>query len=226
MTTDVQKETSDAPEALVDTTTAPDASDASAEVLAKARFEAFGLVTEARKEAESIIDEAREQAADIVKEAEMIAESIRDAARLEASEARAERHDTPAAEDSAEVTPETTAALEAEHQELEDRVGSLRDLADQLEDRFAQLAADSEPQVAPVATGTEDASDAPVLDYSPSVEPPAPEVEQTVGETDGEAEKGSFYSRRSAKLPRIGDEGGKSALDMMRSIRASLDDDA
>ncbi len=38
-------------------------------------------------------------------------------------------------------------------------------------------------------------------------------------------ERGSFYSRRSAKLPSIGEAGGKSALDMMRSIRETIDED-
>lgn len=78
---------------------------------------------------------------------------------------------------------------------------------------------------AAVTRATADVAEAPVMDYSPSVEPHEPQDDAEESEGDGPAEKGSFYSRRSAKLPRIGDAGGKSALDMMRSIRATLDED-
>ena len=36
-------------------------------------------------------------------------------------------------------------------------------------------------------------------------------------------ERGSFYNRRSAKLPRLGDDGGRGALDMTRAMREALD---
>ncbi len=122
-------------------------------------------------------------------------------------------------------TAESVATLENEHRELTDRVGSLRLLADQLEERFAALAATANaPHPAIEETPR------PVLDYSPSVPAPARTVVEstqagTADSTTAPAEeRGSFYSRRSAKLPRIGDAGGKNALDMMRTIRESYDD--
>lgn len=214
MTTDMQ-ETSDTAQ-LAD---AEALEKQSSEILARARYEAFGLVTEARKEAESIIDDAKSEAAEIVREAEMTAESIRDAARINASETRAAS--------AIEIDPEKQAAveqLEAEHAELTERVGSLREIADQLEQRFAALVETTPTPTTDVAE-TEDVSTAPVLDYQPSV-PLAEPVDQHAEKADQPAkgEKGSFYSRRSAKLPSIGESAGKSALDMMRSIRATIDD--
>lgn len=209
--------------------TAASPGDQATEVLAKARYDAFRLVTEARQEAETILDQAREEAAEITREAELKAESILDAARVQAAEIRSSE---PVATE--EVTEESVAELEAEHQQLTDQVGSLRALADQLEKRFAALAAQAETRPAtPPADPQHEASPpssgpaGPVLDYSPSV--PAPSRAEAVADKaeDGEEpeeERGSFYSRRSAKLPRIGEAGGKSALDMMRSIRETFDD--
>lgn len=211
-----------------DTVAAPTSNDAAAEakeVLAKARYEAFRLMTDARAEAEEILEQARAEAETIRTDAEMQAESIIDAAHLRADQVRTTE---PAAE-----TVESVAQLEQEHEELTQRVSSLRTLADQLEERFAALAAHA---TAPRPELEEPPR--PVLDYSPSVAPP-PKVEpdEADGGTDTSAadgseasaddevtaERGSFYSRRSAKLPRIGEAGGQSALDMMRTMRANID---
>lgn len=64
----------------------------------------------------------------------------------------------------------------------------------------------------------------PFIDYSPAVAPPPKASEVAEEEAEVPVERGSFYSRRSAKLPSIGDAGGKSALDMMRAIRETFDD--
>jgi vacuolar-type H+-ATPase subunit H len=82
--------------------------------------------------------------------------------------------------------------------------------------------------VAPIDVSAANASDreelidepaAPVvLDYAPSVEP----VKTASGEAIEEnqpAERGSYYSRRSAKLPRLGDSAGHDALGAMKSVR-------
>lgn len=188
------------------------------DLLAKARYEAFSLVTEARNEAEAILAEVRGEASDRMHEAELQAESIVDAARLRADEVvMAEDPNEPA-----------NAELEAEHEELTERVSTLRSLAAELEQRFDALTAQAEghpiePKPANLSpTEAHAPSEAPVLDYSPAVAPP-PRADAEE-EDQGDEEKGSFYNRRSAKLPRIGDEGGRSALDMMRSIRGTFDD--
>lgn len=218
-TTDMQHEASHAPSGDAHGTQASDATqlaaDEAAGALAKARYEAFRLVTEARQEAEEILDEARSEAAVIRKDAEVQAESIIDAAHMRSKEiiASSEPDGDPHA-------AEAVANLEHEHEELTQRVSSLRTLADQLEERFAALAA-----TANANHPTIEEPPRPVLDYSPSV--PHPVTEEPLEDEDMplESEKGSFYSRRSAKLPRIGDAGGKSALDMMRSLRENFDDE-
>jgi cell division septum initiation protein DivIVA len=217
-TTDMQRGTSHvaAEEDLIaaGTDPVPSADDAARSILAKARYEAFRLMTDAREEAEDILAEARAEADGIRTEAEMQAESIVDAAHMRADEIRS----APAPEDP--HSAESVATLEHEHRELTDRVGSLRLLADQLEERFAALAATANAPH-PVI----EASPRPILDYSPSVPSPRTQpVEVAEPEAAPAEERGSFYSRRSAKLPRIGDAGGKNALDMMRTIRESYDD--
>jgi vacuolar-type H+-ATPase subunit H len=221
----------DATDEVVLEETSEDATDdhGTKELLKKARYDAFRLVTEAREEAESILDDSRNEAADIVREAEMTAESILDAARLQADDLRSKIATDTSPDPEAEAS---VAELEAEQQELTDRVGSLRELADQLEERFAALAAHSdttepEDSTPRPANGREDTdSSKPLIDYSPAVAPPQKEDAATSEADDSPTEeRGSFYSRRSANLPRIGDAGGKSALDMMRSIRESFDDD-
>lgn len=192
----------------------PGPEDEAKSILAKARYEAFRLMTDARAEAEEILDDARTEAEAIRKEAELQAESIVDAAHMQAEEIRTA---APPAE-----APESVAHLEQEHEELTQRVTSLRTLADQLEERFAALAENanaSRPEI--------DEPPRPVLDYSPSVAPaprPEPALDEAPLDDDVPTERGSFYSRRSAKLPRIGSDGGQSALDMMRSIRETFDE--
>ena len=197
----------------IDATT-PAAADEAKDILAKARYEAFRLMTDARQEAEEILDQARTEANAIRTEAEMQAESIIDAAHMRADEIQQEGATSEA--------PTSMTQLEQEHEELTERVSSLRSLADQLEERFAALAETS------VQRPSIEEPPRPVLDYSPSVPHPEPIVEADVADEDPkpvEEERGSFYSRRSAKLPRIGEAGGQSALDMMRSIRESFEDD-
>jgi vacuolar-type H+-ATPase subunit H len=217
-TTDMQKDTAASVADHTEASAEPqvDTGDEARQLMAKARFDAFQLVTEARKEAESILDEARQEAAEIVTAAKMQAESIVDAAHIGADEVRASHDaDPPSSDPAADGEPE--GALVAEHDQLVERVTSLRAVADQLEERFAALAATAQNQARP----NPDASTAPILDYSPSV--PAPKPEAVVDE-EPPADRGSFYNRRSAKLPSIGDAGGRSALDMMRTIRGAFDE--
>ncbi len=57
------------------------------------------------------------------------------------------------------------------------------------------------------------------LDYSPSVPRPIPSV---VNDEPANEERWSYYSRRSANLPRSGDSGSKDALSAMRSMRRNI----
>lgn len=186
------------------------------DLLAKARYEAFRLVTDARTEAEDILAGARAEADAIRAEAQRTADSIIDAAQRQADE-------TATASEPLD-SHESVTQLEQEHRDLTQRVTSLRSLADQLEERFAALADTARPSPSDI-----DESAGPILDYSPSV--PAPDTSGPGRDDESDEateplmpERGSFYSRRSAKLPRIGDAGGHNALDMMRSIRQSLEE--
>jgi hypothetical protein len=122
--------------------------------------------------------------------------------------------------------------LEAEHQALSDRVSTLRTLADQLEDRFAALAAPTAETAAPEekaqdAMPTKDSptpkTSSPTIDHMPSAAHPSDNDEST--EPEATEERDSFYNRRSANLPRIGEEGGRSAIDMTRSMRKLMETD-
>ena len=203
------------------------AEDASRELLAKARYDAFRLMTEARDEAETILDEARAEAAGMAEAADILASSKAEKTKIQAAEIVESAHEEAAtivagahrrAGEEAAATDD--AALEAEHKALSERVSTLRTIADQLEDRFAALAKTADPD--PDQSLAAGASTAPKMDYSPSVAPkpadePVPEVETP------EVERDSFYNRRSANLPRLGEDGGRSALDMTRSMRQSLE---
>ena len=254
MTTDTQHEPSEA--VAADVTVDATEGEQAKELLAKARFDAFRMVTDGRKEAESILEEAKEEAARILAAAQDTAASVVESAETKAEEIHSSTED---ATTEAAATETAVAELEEERQQLTERVGSLRVLADQLEERFAALATHAntsklhnearndeastpldhselpmEPtaDVAPVAenpsadeTAVEPSKPVakPVIDYSPAVAPPPKASDLDRGD-EVPVERGSFYSRRSAKLPSIGDAGGKGALDMMRAIRETFDD--
>ena len=199
-----------------------EADEQAVKVLAKARYDAFRLVTDARDEAEGILDEARKSAESIIHTAEVTAEAITDAARMQAKEIMT----SPPAEIANDER------VVGHREALDIQVAELKEIAERLDARIAQAA-----EAAPSSTSEHAAdpayepSQAPVLDYSASVEAP-PKAEDAADALEEDpfvdpiehTRRGSFYSRRSAKLPSIGEAGGKSALDMMRSIRESLDE--
>ena len=217
------------------TADASQAESASRQLLAKARYDAFRLMTEARDEAERILDEARAEAAGAKKAAEVVADSVAEKAKIDAAAiVESAREEAAAIVASSHRTagelnpPGSDDALEAEHRALSQRVSTLRTLADQLEDRFAALAKTAgahpaEPDAtSPDASGAVDSSA--MLDYSPSVAP-QPSVDVASHPEAPARERGSFYNRRSANLPRLGTEGGQGALDMTRSLRENLETD-
>lgn len=210
------------------------ASDIAKDLLATTRYDAFCLMTEARKAAKSILDEARAEAAGTLTAARITFESSSERAASEAeAKVLAAQEEAAAivarAYRSAGEHPDSHSgsALEDEHRNLSLRVSSLQRLADELEARFTTLVVDAENSPTPPSTSTEaPASNAtsgePVIDYSPSVAPskskPAPTHEST-------PDRRSFYNRRSAHLPSVGENSGRNTLEMMRLIRASFDTD-
>lgn len=218
----------EAPSQALSSASEAQAVDASRQLLAKARYDAFRLMTEARDEAETILDEARAEA-----EGTKTAAALRSVSDVEAAEARALEIVEAAQEEAASIVAsahrtageqteaENAESLEAEHKALSDRVTTLRTLADQLENRFAALAATA--AAAPSAAApNEGRTTSSAVDYSPSVEPPS-KPEDGQNEPAPVEERGSFYHRRSAKLPRLGEEGGRGALDLSRALRNAMD---
>jgi hypothetical protein len=203
---------------------------ASRELLAKARYDAFSLMTEARGEAETILDEARAEATGTLTAARITAESTTSKAKANADATKlAALEDAAAIVASAHRTageqspPEDSVALNDEHRALSERVSTLRTIADQLEDRFAALAMTAGISPARATDSSSDATrsnPAPALDYSPSIPTPVKD-EVAVTPDEREIERDSFYNRRSANLPRLGEDGGRSALTMTRMLRES-----
>jgi cell division septum initiation protein DivIVA len=233
MTTTDISEDADAVDSSKEANIVAEANEEAKQILARSRYEAFRLVTEARDEAETILDEARAEAAGTVKAATITAESKVDAAEIRATQIVEEAQSRAANLAIASQDVQTSgsepdlsdnSALEAEHEELAERVSSLRVLADKLEDRFAALAANA--PTAPEQRSHENTdSTSSGIDHAPSVAPEAKVTSDSVAEEPTE-DRGSFYSRRSAKLPSIGAAGGQSALDMTRSIRSKLESDS
>ncbi len=203
-------------------------------------------MTEAREEAENILEEARTQEAGIVKAARITADATAQkadaaakatviAAKEEVAAIVASAHRTAGEQ----TMGSDAAALEAEHRELSHRVSTLRDVAGQLEARFAALAltaagpppgsATSNPVEADTELSAPPTHPRAAIDYSPSVSPPEKDDEtEAKKESDSDetnVERDSFYHVRSANLPSLGEDGGRSALDMTRSMRASLKSD-
>lgn len=206
---------------------AADRDDSTRQLLAKARYDAFKVMTETSQEAEAILVQARTEAAGTLKAADISAEAI-----VGKAEAKAQATITSATEEGAaivakahrsageEATSRNTTELLNEHRNLTDRVSTLRTLANQLEDRFAALASTTsgvrsktiEPKTAA----------APTTDYRPSVEPEVP-VETKEEEPPVSTSRGSFYTRRSANLPRLGKEDREGIAAMTRNLRKPLE---
>ena len=217
-----------------DADSAKQAEDDSRQLLAKARYDAFRLMTDARDEAQTILDEATSEAAGTRKAAEVMAASttekadtdaaaIIESAQREAATIVASAHRTASEQEAVEADDD----LEAEHQALSERVSTLRTLAEQLEDRFAALAATAGASSPTTAKTTQDEAankEAPVEgDDLPS--PASHENSREGSEEDVSEVRGSFYNRRSANLPSLGEDGGRSAFSMTRSMREAMETD-
>ncbi len=172
------------------------------QTIAKARYEAFRMVTDARSDADAILDDARAEALEL---------------------ASAGDSNTDIAGENADLVA-VNAALRLESNELIDLINASQELVERLDMRLLDLAtmpdtivlADSEvsTDMAPVDSAVATPY---VFDYTPSVAP-APKPAQTISPARAE----TYYTRKSAKLPRIGSEGGKDALDIVKAMRDSM----
>jgi len=140
--------------------------------------------------------------------------------------------------------------FENDHAEAIARVRHLQSLATDLEQRLQTVAAGAAGELQAItseisASETESpqattptpqdtpSSEVPPLDSIPEEPSPAestPEPEATderaapqlqESDTEAESNRGSFYSRRSARLPRIGAEAASSALAAVSAMRAA-----
>lgn len=206
MTTD-QIETAESTTGASNDSQASGASDSRAanearQIIAKARYEAFRMVTDARTDADSILHEARAEAETIV--------------------GSSDANEAIAAENADLVA--VNAALRVEYNELVDLINASQDLLEQLDVRLLDLATMPDthaPDLASIEPGLAAAEGSQVsgyvFDYSPAVAPtPKPRKAKATERAE------SFYTRKSAKLPRIGREGGQDALDVVRSMRDRL----
>lgn len=212
-------------------------------ILSEARREAFRLVTEARQDAENTAAEAQSNAGAILKNAESVLSTARrdaisliDEVKEESEQLIAERN---------QALAQMRADYETENADLLARISELRAIASDLESRLsavihpreAQAVAEPEPAAAdepapppPPKPNTKPASPAasdPTEDDTASIEislgaPTAnPETEEIAPQA---SPRGSFYSRRSAKLPRIGPDAGRNAIAAINAMRAHAKD--
>jgi hypothetical protein len=228
--TDNNAHDTESPDDALNRASEAQAEDASRQLLAKARYDAFRLMTEARDEAETILDEARAEAEGTKKAA-----ALRSASDIDAAEARAAEIVEAAHEEAASIVAsahrtagdqdetENAEALEAEHKALSERVSTLKTLADQLENRFAALAATASAEPSPNAQDEGPTTNS-AIDYSASVAPPSKQADGQASSAPAE-ERDSFYHRRSAKLPRLGEDSGRGIFDLSRALRSSLESD-
>ena len=186
------------------------------ELLGKANEDAEEIVADARRVAFVLMTESRNDADRAIAESKVLV----DVARTEALNVV-----RPAEEETERLTAErkaTLAKLQAEYETesamLIDRINTLRSISDDLTARAAA------PPEAPQTPETSQAPPSP--NEGRTVD--APLVEDTPDhEEDDDAPiadriRGSFSGRRSAKLPRIGEEAGRSALAAATAMRAHL----
>lgn len=186
------------------------------EMLAKAQTEAGEIISKARREAFSIMTEARKDAESSMDEGKAIVTSARDEALQVISEVEAETE---------RLITERNAALEkmrddyeAESSMLIDRINTLRSITADLESRSAPA-----PATAPAPT-PQDPPSTPTSEGRTAVAPPGNDAHHDDGGDAPNAARirESFSGRRSAKLPRIGEEAGRSALAAATAMRAHL----
>lgn len=222
-------------------------------IITDARMQAFQVVTEARTEAEGIVAEARAEAAALARSVAAAAPAANDPTEREiALQQRVEElqnviaameselRTRPPVSDSTRSTDdqaeEGVVAPSAEATDLpaEDRA------ADQDDGDIEAVPLSAEPDMdehieivvtdtAPIAEiddsdSTVEATAIDDTDALPDPEPSTDDDDLADDRTAG-AVRRSFYSRRSAKLPRIGVEAGRSAMAAATGLRMGLTSD-
>jgi len=216
-------------------------------IVTDARMQAFQLVTGARKEAETIVVEARSEAAAVARvddESEVSPDGPTE--REKALQDRIDEMQHVVAAMELELSNRPTAAeFEAAIAKASAADAAAADSADNVED------SPTPPDAAPPTPAAEDhdqdieivVNDAQPVDPAEddteiSVDDVAITVEADPGSTDAEdaqksagsitdartpeAVRRSFYSRRSARLPRIGAEGGRDTMATIAGLRTNF----
>lgn len=212
-------------------------------ILSEARREAFRLVTEARQDAENTAAEAQTNAGAILKNAEDVLSTARrdaisliDEVKEESEQLIAERN---------QALEQMRADYDAENADLVARISELRGIASDLESRLSAVIHPREAQAVaePEPAATDEPTPPPPP--KPNTKPPSPaasdpteddtaSIEISLGAPTANPEteeiapqaspRGSFYSRRSAKLPRIGSDAGRNAIAAINAMRAHAKD--
>ncbi|MDJ0923721.1 MAG: DivIVA domain-containing protein [Acidimicrobiia bacterium] len=172
------------------------------EIVADARRVAFAMMTESRNdvdramsESKVMVDVARTEALSVVSDAEE--ETKRLVAEREA------------------VLAKLQADYEAESAVLIDRINTLRSIADDLTSRAATSPQPETTSPDPPPPNEGRTADAPHAED-------VPDREDDDDSLVADRIRGSFSGRRSAKLPRLGEEAGRSALAAATAMRAHL----
>ncbi len=171
------------------------------EIVGEARREAFMLTTDTRKEADHSVAEAKE----LLETARHEALNVVNEAEEETKRLIAQRE---------EVLAKLRAHYETESATLIDRINTLRSISDDLTTKTTSASATPTSQDSP-----------PPVEGRTANAPQAKNVPDH--DDDGDAPiadkiRSSFSGRRSAKLPRIGEEAGRSALAAATAMRAHL----
>ena len=196
---------------------------ASDEIIAKARADADDLISRARREAFSLMTEARNDAENSIGEGKAIIGTARDEALRVVEDIQQETQ---------RLIAERTSKLarlreeyEAESSVLIDRINTLRSIVDDLEAKTLTPATATSQPPPPPPPPSQQEQPSPTGEGRTAV---ASEPENGIDrESEGEAQtaqriRESFSGRRSAKLPRIGDEAGRSALAAATAMRANM----
>jgi cell division septum initiation protein DivIVA len=178
------------------------------ELLDKAREDAAQIVGDARRVAFALMTESRTDADNAIAEGKVLVDVARTEALSVVNDAEEETNRLIA--ERQELLAKMREDYEAESAVLIDRINTLRSIADDLAAK----------------TATPTPNDLPSPNEGRTVDAPQATNEPD-HEDDGEAPiadriRESFSGRRSAKLPRIGEEAGRSALAAATAMRAHL----